>query len=98
MPPGWWDKLTELFTRARRDADLERELQSHLDAEADDLIADGVDPKEAPWAARRAFGNLTRATESTRESWRLESGAASIRQFAEGIHRDTRDAIRGLPK
>lgn len=98
MPLRWWESLKELLTRARGDADLERELQSHLDAEADELIESGVDPEEAPWAARRAFGNLTRATEKTRESWRLETAAASIRQFAEGVRRDARDAIRGLLK
>ena len=73
MPLRWWESVKELFTRTRRDADLEREMQSHLDAEADDLIDGGVDPEEAPWAARRAFGNVTRAGEDTREAWRLET-------------------------
>ena len=68
----WLENLRELFTREREDDDLAREVRSHLDEEAEEQIDRGVPPEEAPYAARRAFGNVTRVEERTREAWRGE--------------------------
>jgi predicted permease len=46
------------------------EIRSHLAHEADRLIAAGMAPAEADAAARRKFGNVTRAAERRRESSR----------------------------
>ena len=62
----WLGSLRELFTRERADDDLAREVRSHLDEEAEEQIEHGVPPEEAPYAARRAFGNVTRIEERTR--------------------------------
>ena len=48
--------------RRRREQDLDRELRSHLEAEAEEQQADG-------FAARRVFGNLARTKENVREAW-----------------------------
>ncbi len=53
----------------KRDADVERELQSDLDLEEEEQRERGVSPEEARHAARRAFGNPTLISEQTRAVW-----------------------------
>jgi predicted permease len=55
----------------RSDDDFSREIEAHLQHEADRLIADGVSPEEARRAARRAFGNVARVSERFYESRRV---------------------------
>jgi hypothetical protein len=69
MSRRWLAALKELFTQEQRDADLARELDAHLAAEADDRVADGTAPDEARFAARRALGNPTAIREWTRDAW-----------------------------
>jgi putative ABC transport system permease protein len=94
----WLENLRELFTRERGDDDLAREVRSHLDEEAEEQIDRGVPPEEAPYAARRAFGNVTRVEERTREAWRGEGIASSIRELAGGVVQDARYGLKGLIK
>jgi hypothetical protein len=56
----WW-------RRKSRERDLDRELRSHLDLEAEDQQAAGLAPDQARYAARRAFGTTTTIREATRE-------------------------------
>jgi predicted permease len=53
----------------KRDADVERELQSDLDLEEEEQRERGVPPEEARHAALRAFGNPTLIGEQTRAVW-----------------------------
>ncbi|HEX7359829.1 MAG TPA: permease prefix domain 1-containing protein, partial [Bryobacteraceae bacterium] len=53
-----------------RDNDLDQEIRSHLDLEAEEQQANGLSPEEAGYAARRALGNATLVKESTRAAWR----------------------------
>ncbi len=53
----------------KRDADLERELQSDLELEELEQRESGLSPHEACYAARRAFGNTTLIREHTHEAW-----------------------------
>jgi len=53
----------------KRDADLERELQSDLELEEEEQRERGLPPEEARYAARRAFGNTTLIKERTHEAW-----------------------------
>ena len=94
----WLENLRELFTSAREDDDLAREVRSHLDAETEEQIERGVPPEEAPYAARRAFGNVTRVEERTREAWRGEGIASAIRELAGGVVQDARYGLKGLIK
>jgi putative ABC transport system permease protein len=71
----WW-------RRRRREEDLERELRSHLEAEAEDR-GDG-------FAARRAFGNVTRVQEDVREAWGW--------MWVERLRQDLGYALRGMHK
>ena len=52
-----------------RDDDLAREIQAHLDLEAEERIANGAPPDEGAYAARRAFGNVLRIREDARAVW-----------------------------
>ncbi|MGH7688805.1 MAG: FtsX-like permease family protein, partial [Gemmatimonadaceae bacterium] len=75
------------FARRRRptDAEIARELRDHLELEAQER---GGDDGPAAAAARRRFGNLTRAGEDVRAVWR----SAWWDQFGT----DTRIALRTL--
>ena len=61
----------------RRNADLERELQSDLDLEEEEQREHGVAPEEARYAAQRAFGNAALIRDQTHEAW----GWAPIERF-----------------
>ena len=47
----------------RRQRDFEDEIRSHLELATDQLIAQGMSPKDARLAARKRFGNVTAAQE-----------------------------------
>jgi putative ABC transport system permease protein len=53
----------------KRDADLERELQSDLELEEEEQRERGLSPREARHAALRAFGNPTLIHEHTHAVW-----------------------------
>ena len=62
--PGW-------FRSTRRSTDdFAEEVRAHLALETERLIAEGLPPDEARFAARRAFGNVTAATERFHDSQR----------------------------
>ncbi len=78
----WW--------RNKRNQDLEREIRSHLELEEEEQRCAGVTRDEAPYAARRAFGNVSLITEVTREMW----GWTSLERFWQ----DMRYALRMMRK
>ena len=58
----WW-------RHREREQDLEREIRSDLELEAQEQEAKGLSPQEAHYAARRAFGNVTWVKEEVRVMW-----------------------------
>src|SRR5262245_49302885 len=64
--------------RSRGDEDFRREIDAHIALEADRLIAEGLPADAARIAARRAFGNVTSASErfyeSRRPIWLMDLG------------------------
>src|SRR5687767_9740194 len=60
-----------MSTRKRSGEDFDREIASHLELEAGQLIDDGVPPEAARSAARRHFGNVTTVRERFHEAGRL---------------------------
>ncbi|HTX75171.1 MAG TPA: ABC transporter permease [Terracidiphilus sp.] len=72
----------------KRNADLERELQSDLDLEEEEQRDRGLALDEARYAARRAFGNPALIREQTHQAW----GWAPIERLAQ----DLRYALRQL--
>src|SRR5260221_2960396 len=62
--------LKQLFSRRRLYSDLSEEIREHLEEKIEDLVAGGMNRKEAAAAARREFGNGSLTEESSREVWR----------------------------
>jgi Transposase DDE domain len=74
----------------KRNADLERELRSDLELEEEEQRERGVPPKEAAYAARCAFGNISLIREQTHEAW----GLAPIERFWQDLLHALRSARR----
>jgi predicted permease len=74
--------------RGSRDDDLKREIQAHLELEAEQRVAGGMSPAEARSAAHRAFGNVLRIREDARAVW--------VAPWLDHTVQDLRYAIRGL--
>jgi len=55
--------------RKEREQDLERELRSHLEAEAAEQQEKGVSSGNARYSARRALGTPILVKEEVREAW-----------------------------
>src|SRR4051812_46852807 len=73
-----------------RDAELEREIRTHIDLETEERIANGTPEREARDAARRAFGSVVRTREDARAVW--------TRRPLEETVQDVRYAWRTLRK
>src|SRR5688572_16770395 len=71
-----------------RDDELEREIRSHLELEAEERQVRGMSAADARYAARRAFGNVTRTREDVRAVW--------TRRWLEELVQDARYAVRAL--
>src|ERR1051326_232717 len=74
----------------RSQRDFENEIQSHIDLEADRLIEEGMNPRDARAAARKRFGNVTKAQERYFDTGRMV--------WLELLLQDVRYALRTLRK
>jgi putative ABC transport system permease protein len=84
-------KLTNLMRReGRACADLDEEIQAHVEIEVEENIAKGMPADEARFAAMRTFGNIALAEEHSREAWSFCS--------VEALWSDLRLAARMLRK
>src|SRR5215469_10407676 len=79
----WWQI-------GKRDADLQRELQSDLELEEEEQRERGIPPEEVRYAALRAFGNPSVIRKQTREVWNWDR--------LETLLRDLRISIRTLAR
>jgi hypothetical protein len=80
-PNEIWLRLKALLRRKQLDRDLDDEVAFHLAMREEKNRAAGAPADEARHAARRQFGNLTRAKESTRELWSFASLGSLWRDF-----------------
>src|SRR5882672_4922600 len=69
----WWRKLTGILRREDIDAELQEEMQTHLEMKAS---ATGT-----PHAARQQFGNTTLHLEDSRTAWGWPRIEAWLRDF-----------------
>src|SRR5436190_711899 len=79
-----------MSTQKRRGDDFSREIDEHLALETARLIEDGLPPDEARAAARRAFGNVTRARERFHERSRvlwIDHAMQDVRCAARNVRR-----------
>ncbi|HEY4360140.1 MAG TPA: ABC transporter permease [Bryobacteraceae bacterium] len=79
-----------MFSRKRKDSDFSREVETHIELEAERLRESGMSAEEALAAARRAFGNVTAAGERFHESRRW--------LWWDHLRQDLRLAVRLLKK
>jgi putative ABC transport system permease protein len=86
----WRSKLWNLISKRRLNADLDEELQFHVDARTRDNINAGMSPTAAREDAIRRFGNRTLAKELTRE--------ANTLARIESVVQDLAYAVRSLWK
>jgi putative ABC transport system permease protein len=87
---GWLNRLSNLLHRDQLSADLDEEMQFHIDARTRDNLNAGMTRETARLDARRRFGNRTLATEKAREM--------EIFASIETIAQDVRYALRSLRK
>ncbi|MGD0305030.1 MAG: ABC transporter permease [Candidatus Acidiferrales bacterium] len=80
----------KFFRRDEWDAERAREMEAHLDHEADEGVARGMSREEARFAAKRKLGNETRVREEIYEMNTLG--------FIETLWQDVRYAVRMLRK
>ena len=80
-----WGGLRWWFTRNREERDLDEEIRSHLAIEARERAWQGEPPESAKAAAQRAFGNVTRIREETRESWGWAEAERSLEDVRHGL-------------
>ncbi len=62
--------IKQLFSRRKLYGELSEEIREHLEEKVEELVAGGMSRKEATYAARREFGNVTLAEEDSRAVWR----------------------------
>ena len=74
-------RLAATLKRQRLDQELREEIDAHIEARRDALIAEGMDQREAAAEARRQFGNVTALAERTREA----RGFPTIESFAQDV-------------
>jgi hypothetical protein len=87
---GWLNRLSNLLHRDQLSADLDEEMQFHIDARVRDNLNSGMTGETARLDARRRFGNRTLARERAREM--------DIIASIETIGQDVRYALRSLRK
>src|SRR4051812_9273030 len=81
-------RLRAVVARRTWDSELDEEMRYHLDREAERNVANGMSPRQARDAARRAFGNVTAAAEQARDAARWT--------LLEEIGQDVSYALRGF--
>src|SRR5260370_17557887 len=83
-------RLRSLFRRRQVEAELDEELQYHLERKIEEHIAKGLSPEEARYAAFRAMDGLEQQKEECRDKRRTNS--------IENFFRDLRYGLRILRK
>ena len=76
------DWIPQIFRRRKNYSDLSEEIRLHIEERTEQLVREGMSPKEAARKARIVFGNTTLLEEQSREVWQwptLDSIAADVR-------------------
>ena len=81
-------RLRSLFRRNKTDQELNEELESHLQYQMDEYIAQGMYPEEARYAALRSVGGMEQIKEECREMRNIS--------FIENFFQDVRFGLRML--
>lgn len=79
----WRRFFRRCFDRARRDAELEKDIHFYLEAETEDNVARGMPADAARERARRKFGNTTLIRE---EVYRMNAPRFSETLWQDGLY------------
>ena len=79
-------RLVALLGRGRADADLDAEIEAHLELLAQQSMRRGLSPEEARIEARRAFGGV----EQTREAWQDQRRPRIVETLVQDVRYGTR--------
>jgi predicted permease len=85
---AWLTRLVNVLRRGRVDAEIDEELQFHLEERTRESAAAGMAPDDARRDAQRRFGGVLRARERTRD--------ADVVVWFETIGQDVRYALRSF--
>ncbi|HEV8409449.1 MAG TPA: ABC transporter permease [Gemmatimonadaceae bacterium] len=87
---AWYRRLFNFARSEKLSRDLDREFAHHIAERRDELIASGMNARDAESEARRKFGNPTAQKERTREidilAW-LDSAFSDIRYSVRALRR-----------
>jgi predicted permease len=83
-------KFWALFRRKKLDADMDAEMQSHLERRIDANLAAGMSPEEARYAAQRQFGGVDQIKEIARD----ERGILWLENFLRDFHYGLRNLAK----
>jgi predicted permease len=92
-------RFRSLFQRRKLRKELDDELRYHIESKTEEYVATGMNPEEARYAARRAFGNPTVLKEETQDTWgwvRLEQILRDFRNGARSLWRTPRFAVAAI--
>jgi predicted permease len=78
-------KLSARFHRQRPGDDLEAEIRTHLEMEAQENLESGMAAEDAHYAALRRFGNVALVQERSREMWGWNALEAWLRDIRFGL-------------
>src|SRR5438067_1781011 len=84
----FFSRLLDWLRRDRLERELAEELRFHTQQAERDALAGGAPPDEAPWVAKRRFGNAGLVSENARERWSIPT--------LDHLQQDIRYALRGL--
>ena len=89
----WWSELkyvVKKLNRRRAERELQEEIDAHLEMETQEKIADGLSREEARYAAHRAFGSVSLATEDSRAWW----GFGMLEELSQDLRYGSRMLIK----
>ena len=87
-----------MFPRHTIERDIDAELAFHVDGRADDLVEEGLAPREARAEVIRRFGDIDRFRERCEELSRQRIAPQEFRAMMEAAGQDARFAARALVK
>jgi predicted permease len=86
--PRWFHRarvaVRSIFRRKRADAELNEEMQCHLEHEIEERMRAGLSRDDARRAAMRAMGAIEKSKEESRDLWRWPGGAALLQDVRFG--------------
>lgn len=85
---AWWQRLRSILQPTRVDDEIRREIQFHLEMEADKAAASGLSPEQARREARRRFGGDVQKREEVRDARGMT--------FWDTLRQDVKFGVRSL--